>query len=40
MDETLVPDEELELVDLGDVKEETRFGYYFPPTDGLVEFWI
>lgn len=40
MSEPLVVDNELELVDLGDVKEETRYGYYFPPTDGIVEFWF
>lgn len=30
-------DEEFELVDLGDAKEETRYGLYFPPTDGINE---
>jgi hypothetical protein len=40
VDESIVESEELELFDLGDVKQETRYGYYFPPTDGIVEFWI
>ena len=40
MDECFATEEVLELVDLGDVKEETRYGYFFPPTDGIVEFWI
>ena len=29
---------ELELVDLGDAKEETRFGFFRPPTDGVNVF--
>ena len=29
---------ELELVDLGDAKEETRFGIFLPPTDGVNIF--
>ena len=32
--------EEFELVDLGDAKEETRFGHFFPPTDGINEFFF
>ena len=32
-------EEEFALVDLGDAKEETRFGLYFPPTDGVNEFF-
>jgi hypothetical protein len=32
-------DEEFELVDLGDAKEETRFGHFFPPTDGINEYF-
>lgn len=27
-----------ELVDLGDAKEETRFGIFFPPSDGVNIF--
>ena len=37
MDETPV-DETLELNDLGDAKEETKFGFFIPPTDGIIEF--
>jgi hypothetical protein len=37
MDETSV-DETFELIDLGDAKEETRFGFFIPPTDGVNEF--
>jgi hypothetical protein len=40
MNESPVVQEDLELVDLGDVKEETRYGFHFPPTDGIVEFWV
>lgn len=29
---------EFELVDLGDAKEETRFGFFRPPTDGVNVF--
>jgi hypothetical protein len=28
-------DHSFELVDLGDAKEETRYGFFFPPTDGV-----
>lgn len=31
-------DQSFELVDLGDAKEETRFGFFFPPTDGVNIF--
>jgi hypothetical protein len=30
--------EEFELVDLGDAKEETRYGHFVPPTDGITEY--
>lgn len=30
-----VKDEEFVLIDLGDAKEETRFGFLTPPTDGI-----
>jgi hypothetical protein len=40
VDEPTIESEELELVDLGDVKQETRYGFHFPPTDGIVEYWI
>jgi hypothetical protein len=32
-------DEEYELIDLGDAKEETQFGHFFPPTDGINEYF-
>jgi len=32
--------EELELIDLGDAKEQTRAGNFFSPSDGINEFWI
>jgi hypothetical protein len=32
-------DEEFELIDLGDAKEETRFGHFVPPTDGINEYF-
>ena len=31
-------DQSFELIDLGDAKEETRFGHFFPPSDG-INFW-
>jgi hypothetical protein len=34
----VVMDEEFTLVELGDAKEETRYGAFFPPTDGVNEF--
>jgi hypothetical protein len=33
-----VMDEEVVLIDLGDAKEETRFGFWIPPTDAINEF--
>jgi hypothetical protein len=32
--------EEFELIDLGDAKEETRFGHFVPPTDGINELFV
>ncbi len=29
---------EITLIDLGDAKEETRFGHFFPPSDGVNIF--
>ncbi len=37
-EEKFVNEEEFLLVDLGDAKEETRYGYFFPPTDGINIF--
>ena len=31
-------DETFTLVDLGDAKEETKWGFFLPPTDGINEF--
>ena len=31
-------DADFELADLGDAKEETRYGHFFPPTDGINEY--
>jgi hypothetical protein len=31
--------EEFELIDLGDAKEETRFGHFVPPTDGIAVYF-
>ena len=36
--ESLESLESFELVDLGDAKEETRFGFFFPPSDGINIF--
>jgi hypothetical protein len=33
-------DEELELVDLGDAKEETRYGHFIPFSDGINEYFL
>jgi hypothetical protein len=34
-DEEFCNEEDFVLADLGDAKEETRYGYFFPPTDGI-----
>ena len=36
--ESLGSFESLEIVDLGDAKEETRYGFFFPPSDGINIF--
>ena len=36
--ESIESPESFELVDLGDAKEETRFGLFFPPSDGINLF--
>jgi hypothetical protein len=33
-------DQSFELIDLGDAKEETRFGRFFPPSDGIDIFFF
>ena len=35
-----VMDQSFELVDLGDAKEETRFGHFFMPTDGINLYFV
>ena len=32
-------DQAFELVDLGDAKEETKFGFFKPPSDGVNVFF-
>ena len=36
--ESLELTEAFDLVDLGNAKEETRFGFFFPPSDGINIF--
>jgi hypothetical protein len=33
-------DQSFELIDLGDAKKETRFGFHFPPSDGINFFHL